>query len=989
MFRGKFTFHLVYLFVLFFCTQDFAQSPNFKQFTVENGLPSSECYQVLQDKKGFLWIASDKGVSRYDGTKFTNFTLEDGLPENCIIRMFEDPEGRIWFGGLSGKLAYYFQNKFHLLDFNQQLAESINEGLISCFAYYDSSLWIGTYGCKKSYRISFKQEKPKLIIKKKNYISSAYLHQLDNSNFFYSYFYLGNVNPHSKYDLIYKTKDSTYTFKSFFDIPPITNYNIRFSRFDEKHCFLSFSNQLYQFNLQTRSIKSKHFFNHVILFIYVDSKKGLWIGTHKGGVYYYPKGKIESEQPQHFLIQKSISGITEDHEGGFWFTTLEEGIFYSNNLNFQHLTNISSKRVNCINSSHSSVYAGLDNGKFVTINKKGIKEIDVNSNKIALNITKKILINNKQELLICGTSGLLIYDSKVNWIKNYCQNIHSISALKSKDQKNYYILVSAGLIKMELVSDGFLKRFSFPEKSYALDADDNGKIWLATVNGLYSFDDKKFKSESKNNINLSHRINDLEIKKNIIWMATKEYGVCIKHGESVYTIGTKDGLPSTICQSLFLEDESTGWIATNKGICKIKVVSWNPFKIESRIYNTMNGLICNETNEIHKTGDMVYIASNNGITWFNEKEVKINRIGPPIHIDALLINKKKKSIRKKYHLNYLENNVSISFIGLAYKNSGDIEYKYRLIGLDTTWRHSKIANAEYTTLPYGDYKFEVAAKNNDGFWSQKPAVVNFSISPPFWHTWSFRIIGGLIFLSSIYLFIKWRIRKVERRANENAKLYQQTIEMEMKFLSSQMNPHFTFNAMNSIQYYLLENEPEKAQKYLVKYSKLIRKVLENNMKKYVPINEEIEMLSLYMDIESLRFEVQFDFEIIVSDAIKTSSISIPPMLIQPYIENAIWHGLSNLKDRSGKLFLSFELGNNKLKFILTDNGVGRKKAKELNLKANNSKNESLGMLITHQRLRQLHFDSDLKVEPQITDLINDQNECIGTKIELNLPFISN
>jgi ligand-binding sensor domain-containing protein len=962
-----------------------AQSPNFKNFTVEDGLPSSECYQVLQDKKGYIWIASDKGVARYDGYHFENFTLEDGLPENCIIRMYEDQIGRIWFAGLSGKLAYYQNNKIICLKINPELVREIKGGLVSSLAYVNNSLWLGTYNNNKSFRISFKKGKQKLILGKENSDISAYLINFNNKSYIYSWLNSKIRADNNFLNFNYQNNTITYKYSNFFTHTPVLNFNIRCTSIDKNYFILSFSNQLYIVNKLNGKVSKKHIVKQNVLYLFSDSKKGLWICTNKGGLLYYEDGKIGKTNPQLFLKNKSISCITEDREGGYWITSLEEGLYYINDINYRHIDELSIHRVNCITSSPTTLYAGLDNGKIVTYNGRLLNEIDLNNNSINSNNIRKIVFNQDKSLTVNGSTGIANLKNKINWFKVDGSFLPCVSFAKDLKDQTYWILGNMDVFHVDFLKNKILDRFNLPIKLYSMSQAKNDEIWLGTIEGLYSMNGRKLQFHGENSRQLSARINDLEVKKDAIWMATKEYGVCIKKGASIYQINTLNGLPSNICQSLTLESDKIGWIATNKGVCKVKIINWNPMKIELRTYNSKNGLISNEINEINKNGSKVYVASNNGISWFDENKVKLNKITPPIYINKVQINKKEYPIKNNYELSYSKNNISLSYIGLAYKNAGEIEYKYRLIGLDTNWNYNKFTKVEYTTLPYGSYTFEVLAKNNDGYWSEKPAIINFEITPPFWHTWIFRIITGLTFLSSIYFFIKWRVNKVEKRALENTRLYQQTVEMEMKFLSSQMNPHFTFNAMNSIQYYLMENEPEKAQKYLVKYSKLIRKVLENNMKKYVKLDDEIDMLGLYMDIESLRFEIQFDYEINIPDEIKELNISIPPMIIQPYIENAIWHGLSNQKEIKGKIALVFELIDNKIKCIIEDNGVGRKRSKELSV--NNSKKESLGMLITNQRLQQLHSESEMVIEPEIIDLTNKNGVGCGTIVEIYLPFL--
>ena len=206
----------------------------------------------------------------------------------------------------------------------------------------------------------------------------------------------------------------------------------------------------------------------------------------------------------------------------------------------------------------------------------------------------------------------------------------------------------------------------------------------------------------------------------------------------------------------------------------------------------------------------------------------------------------------------------------------------------------------------------------------------------------------------------------------------QLFKLEDRFLSSQMNPHFTFNAMNSILHYMLENESENAQNYLIKYSRLIRKVMENNLNEYVSLEDEIQMLRLYLDMEKLRLSNRFEFEINFAEDLSLNNCFIPPMLIQPFVENAVWHGISLKKEGEGKIQLFFELNDEHIKCIIEDNGVGREKANQL--KHNHKQHHSFGIEITEQRLK----TSELKTK--IYDLKDEKNNPIGTRVEIYLPL---
>ena len=989
-----FRYFIILAFVFAFVEGN-AQSPNFKHFSVEEGIPSSECYQVLQDKKGFIWIATDKGVAKFDGSNFKIYTKEDGLPENCIIRIYEDPTGRIWFAGVTNKIAYFENNKIRCLKINNELSKLGNNGCINSFQFYKNQLWIGMYGTYLIPKISFYKGDTKYQfhiqkitdLNKNKTIHGGYIYKFDNNNFLQG----STKNTYNQGLINIITPKKTISEKCFI-LDDYSSGVIRSLLFKKKYYLILYVNKLYLVNKFNGKTVDRFFLKNNLCYHFLDSKNGLWIGTNKEGLLYYPKVDLKKGKPYHFLKNKTISCITEDHEKGYWITTLEDGLFYIKDINFMHYAELSSSKVNAITANNKKIYAGLDNGKVAIFKNNISSEISSNFDSLNVNFIRKIIPIDSHIIAIGGSTRFCFMDVnkrkivpfKPSRLNKIYQGLSVISIANNKEK--FWIGNFSNLFELHYDNQNNIKTkiHRAPNRIFSVASDKNGIIWLGCAIGLYRFEKDKFTFQGKGSDALSSRINDIQIQNNTIWSCTKDNGITIKRGNKLYDISTKNGLKSNICQSVFLESEKIGWLASNKGICKITIGSWTPFKLNIKYYNINNGLISNEINQIFKKDNTVYIASNKGISLFNEKKVTTNNFPPPIYINSVFINKHDTIIKKNYNLPYDKNDISIKYIGLTFKSEGNVEYKYRLIGLDSDWQYSSYSKATFSKLPYGNYTFEVSAKNNDGYWSKNPAKIYMYISPPFWHTWIFRIIASISFLSGVYIFIKWRINKIEKRAAENAKLYQQTIEMEMKFLSSQMNPHFTFNAMNSILYYMLENEPEKAQKYLVKYSRLIRKVLENNMKKYIPISEEIDMLKLYMEMESLRFEKQFDFEMNIREM--NMNIEIPPMIVQPYVENAICHGILNKNNGIGKILISFENINEKIKCTIEDNGVGRKKSNEL--KSKNSKKESLGMLITHQRLQQLQSESEMEIEPEIIDLVDNNGIGCGTKVIVFLPYIS-
>ena len=243
---------------------------------------------------------------------------------------------------------------------------------------------------------------------------------------------------------------------------------------------------------------------------------------------------------------------------------------------------------------------------------------------------------------------------------------------------------------------------------------------------------------------------------------------------------------------------------------------------------------------------------------------------------------------------------------------------------------------------------------------------------------------GLFVTVDAILFIRWRIAQIRRKEAMKADFDRKLANVELNALRAQMNPHFIFNCLNSIDYYILKNDTEKASDYLNRFSRLIRLILQNSRSEYVNLKDELESLRLYIEMESLRFEQQFDYEVKISRGLNIEEVEIPPMLLQPYVENAIWHGLVQ-KEGRGRLDLAITRQNGTLFCVIEDNGIGREEAQRLKSKTA-TRRKSMGMAITQDRISMINklYKADASVE--VIDLKDDEGRALGTRVELRIPL---
>ena len=375
-------------------------------------------------------------------------------------------------------------------------------------------------------------------------------------------------------------------------------------------------------------------------------------------------------------------------------------------------------------------------------------------------------------------------------------------------------------------------------------------------------------------------------------------------------------------------------------------------------------------------GKIACISKEN-FYYFGEEQLNKNHIPPLCRIDSVFINDQIYDQRNEVRLSYDKNNIRILTSLTTYKNSRR-EFLYHLTGYDNSWHYSTTGDIQYTNLPHGNYTIYIYGLNNDKIKSKAPATFTFTVKRPFWLTWWFIFFELLISVIGTYCILKFWKNKIEKRELEKTLINQRMAEFKMTALRAQMNPHFLFNAIGSIQHYIMKNEPELSYDYLSKFSLLIRNILNNSKEEYISLSQEINTLKLYIELEQIRFQYPFQFILEIDEAIDMEMF-IPTMLIQPYVENSIWHGLMP-KQSGGKLELLLKKVNNSLLVVIRDNGMGRKDTDS------SRKHISKGMSITEQRIQTLENTSSKKFIIAIIDLKDEQGNPIGTEVNLTIPL---
>ncbi len=976
---------IVALIGLLFCFKIVsAQELMFQNIGVKQGLPSSEVYRVIQDKRGFVWFSTDAGVCRFNGHSIKCYTTADGLPDNTVFDLIEDAKGRIWMNCYNGAICYLENDKFMQVAAAIELKNRLNKSnsIITSLQFDKSqNLWIGT--TETLFLFQAKDHYTKLVVVKE-YTDTVQciIRILDNNKTLESanraiHKVASKNGKEQKLFLKIYSKDKVLGVKI---IQTTAGFNPKFSSLllKNKTLLYSYLNCLYTNSIEKKNLRAQ--LPKTIICLNEDAYGNIWVGLANGGVYFYKKGNFDTT-PQIYLNNLSISNILFDKENGIWLSSFEKGVFYTPFLNYYGFAKISDLATNIagIGSFGSNIFVATTSNKIFSIHQN--MEIVETPYLNETNLGSRINFFPFQDKLVVSGNKMAYYDTLRNtfYYPRSKSGLTYFGTSATKNKEGFLTFVAQGFYYV-LKEGRVQKQSMLPARSTAVFCCSNGNMLIGTLSGLFELNDTSWKPVN-NPVLAKERINYIaQDKYKNIFVATKNYGLFILKGNKWISVSKADGLISEICNYVFCDDFDTIWVGGNKGISFFK--NEQPYKIQS--ITVADGLASNEISSISRRANQLFVGTKEGLCLIDLKLDFLNKIAPKIYISKVLENKKLQQILNHSELNYNQNNLSFFIECPTYKSYFSPIYSYILRGYSDSLRISDKEILEFQNLEPGEYKLEVSGINNNAQLSIPSQFFTFKIKPPFWKTPWFIFVELFLASGLIYGIAIMRINKIKKQEKMKTEMNLIITETRMSALQAQMNPHFIFNAINSIQSFILNNETQNAYDYLAKFAKMVRMVLNNSKQNNIKLETEIETLDLYVQMEQIRFKNSFDFEILIDKSIDDSSeISIPVMLIQPFIENAIWHGIMPLKEKAkGKIELIFSQNETNLEIVIQDNGIGRiasERAKQ------DSKHKSMGMQLVMERLALIKSSGANKASLEVTDLTNEKMEPQGTLIKIVLP----
>ncbi|HSH65130.1 MAG TPA: histidine kinase [Bacteroidia bacterium] len=721
--------------------------------------------------------------------------------------------------------------------------------------------------------------------------------------------------------------------------------------------------------------KKRYFFSNSIVKLFIDSNNDLWLTTYKSGGYLFKNSDLDSK-PIRFLNSLTVSSMMEDSEGTIWASTLEKGIFVCRNKGVFRIPNNNSKIALSQIEANKIVFTYYTKNRISFFTNDSIYK-------------DSISFSNREDLLFFFSTqdynyyalhtGLYGKSRKSNSPASIFKYLGVKDVLMLNDDT---IMVASTRDILQIYKNKTLYDLQPPFSINFITKLKDGKILIGSRdnNGIYELKNKQFFHFLPQLHELNIRINSvIEDQKGRLWIASNENGLyCYDEHHQLHAIKKNSELIPNKINSLALDDKNNIWCATTNGLIKIQNTNYLK-NITVTNFVKEHGVPDIRIEKVFSFNESIWCLTKDNLFYFKSDVLKKNSKFPTTYIESISVNGKAVFFKDSLTTSYDQNNFQIVTTMSSYRNTEKRNFVYKLNGYDTEWHFSNNSDIQYTNLDYGNYELLVYGLNNDNYKSEKPATITFIIKKPFWYTWWFILIEvSVLFLLFSFFFNLWR-RRIEKKEHEKAVINQRIAEFKMTALRSQMNPHFIFNAIGSIQHYILKNDIKNSSTYLAKFAQLIRNILNNSREEYISLSQEIATLRLYIELEQIRFKNPFTFILEIDNELDMET-DIPTMLIQPYIENSIWHGLMP-KEKDGVLQLSFKKKEDYILVIINDNGVGRKRKD-----AENKTHTSRGMSITEQRIQVLESTNTKKFKTTIIDLKDENSIPIGTEVNLIIPI---
>lgn len=1040
---GVYCLTVLIVYLLFCVRQAQGQVPDtrFINYTTQHGLPHHVIRSITKDKEGFLWIGTKNGLSRFDGVRFKNFYYNpndsNSISGNDIVSLFCDSKGFVWISTMNNGLNRYnpFTGKFEKFVYDEKDSTSLGgRSPMTVMEDRKGQIWVCLFGAginrfneetKTFDRIRFEQ-KPKANYHFDECSRAAF----DSRGMIWIVTRVGLVklNPSTgDFDtIIWETPNRSPSIFTAIYIDPEDNLWLG-----------TFTRGLIKYNPRTGawnqflSKPDAAMGSERIWDIKSYDDKKLYIASSGGGFGLFDIASknfsFYKNEPYNYYsfpgngnahcIYKSDQQVFIGSDYGLSIITPAANLFkyYSVYDKTQEDTTLDMISVLIPALSDSTIYLGTyyRDGLFEYHLRKGITNKYKTPGIDYLEHINDLLPSIASEnLWLLGTlKGVKVFDMQKKQISDlFHWPVELLELLKNKPidvlyrSKNNHLWIGARgmLIELDEVTlqyrdySGLVQQETGKEIKLVFDIfeDDNGEVLVcASSHQIISIDPENGSIQSgfrgkAGIIKLPGEPRQVvQDSAGNYWIGLYGAGIGMYNTveDKLKIFSRQEGLAGVGFNTMFVNHDGKIWTNSEYGITIIDPGDFSTNNITER-----NGLLTGQDMNMHLQADgTVFLTTHNAIAFFKPEDLYKSTTPPEVELSSFKIFDDEYVAHTSINhldaieLSYRQNYFTIEFASAGFDNPEGITYSYMLEGVDKSWIHNGGRNTvSYTNIGGGTYYFKVKARSSEGIWSSKEKVLKIVIVPPFWKTVWFIILSVTLVLFLIFVMISLRIKNIRKQEQEKSEYNKRIAELEMTALRAQMNPHFIFNCLNSINRYILKSDRDTAAEYVTKFSRLIRLILDNSRANTVSLSNEIAALKLYLEMETLRFENKFEYLIKIDPEFDPDKIMVPPMIFQPYVENAIWHGLMH-KDGPGKIEVHFHRDEHFLICTIDDNGVGRKQAAELESKFA-VKNKSHGLMVTAKRLTIYNQQENLRDEITIIDKKDHSGVPCGTTVILKV-----
>jgi|GEM_PF-3129605 Putative regulator of cell autolysis len=970
-----------------------AQRVLMENYTMENGLATNVVYDIYQDSKGFMWFMTRFGLSRYDGARFTNFTTKDGLHSNFVSAMFEDSNGILHVASgdklqtiKNGKVGPNILTEPLAIEafFKQPDGTNIlttdNSGLVKYSEGKISPITSPYPGPNSSLVVT---QSGKLLtgghfVDSAQYVSSLKL--FNSSGKLLDFAPPGA--PNDVQQLFLDIQGNIWVCAvnglNILSLDDVDEGHIRFCNLP-----IPFDHAILKGNVQD---------------MLQDRYGNYWIATNEGLVRIGASGQLTVFTETDGLASNKVLKLYEDQGNNLWVGTLKGVTKISLGGQLQYFTAQDGLADNEIQSvlvlSEEEIFLTTTNGHLQKFNPLTMAVTTLAT--VAPNSFFKILTTNTGEHFVAlnedyrwTAKKLFKFDPRKGFKDEGIAFDHAFFNMETDGRGHYLLAGNNGLFSYNPNTNEQKNIAGITDRVNQIVYDKEGNLWAGMWDGKLYRVELFYKGdaiEAKKD-DLTHLMNGARTSlvyvdtKGDVWAGSRDRGVTkiFKNAKGEYQslhMTPEDGIMAPSCYVTAEDGQGSIFIASQLGLDKLLPVG-DSYKVlnfskENNFYD--------EIWDVKRTDDGIFwVATASGLVRFVDQFTET--LPPPkVHITQIINKAESESINlnptssETVILSHDRGNLQFYFAALYFVNESAVRYSYRLLGAsDENWNNlTNGTTVSYAGLRPGKYRFEVRTLN----WNDIPGtsdVFDFEITNPWWTTWWFLAISFLIIVGVVYYFMKRRIDHIRFKAQ----MEQRITETEMKALRAQMNPHFIFNCINNIDALVQSNDRYNATVYLNKFAKLLRNVLDSSQQRTVSLSKDMETLELYVSLEQLRDKGKYEVSIRVDKNLLNGDFQVPPLIIQPLVENAIVHGLRKKREADGKLEISVSGQHPFVKYVIEDNGVGRN-APIVN---QNKGHRSYGTQMSSDRIR--FFNDEDKASIVIIDK-EENGIATGTKVEVLL-----